>query len=240
MQSRHLLLPGGELGRDQHLWAHGWWGEPVVVFPSAAGMAHEWQAQGMVEALAPLVDAGRIKLYCAESNVSEAWTRKDRPVPWRLERHAAYERWVLGTLVPFVRRDCNQEHARIATAGCSLGGSYATLFALKFPEVFHRAIAMSGRYLMSVFTGAHQGADLYFLNPLAFVPNLAGEALERVRRTHLTLVCGRGRWEEGCIEETIALADWCGRKGIPHVADIWGEDSYHDWPCWRQQAAKHL
>src|SRR5512134_1392701 len=42
-----------ELGRGVSLWSYGHWGPPVVVFPTAAGFAHEWEAQGMVEALAP-------------------------------------------------------------------------------------------------------------------------------------------------------------------------------------------
>ena len=240
MHARHLLLPAPSLGRDQHLWCYGWWGEPVLAFPSASGMAHEWQAEGMVEALAPLIDAGRIKLYCPESNVSEAWTKKESPPLWRLHRHGLYERWVLDTLVPFIREDCNLSRARIATAGCSLGGSYAALFALKHPATFHRAICMSGRYQMSVFTGPIDSLDLYFNNPLAFVPNLEGDALDAVRQTHVTLVCGRGKWEEGCIEETLELADVCAQKRIPHTRDIWGTDSFHDWPMWRRHAAVHF
>ena len=54
------------------------------------------------------------------------------------------------------------------------------------------------------------------------------------------MVCGTGKWEEGCIEETIALCDWFERKGIPHQRDIWGRDSVHDWDWWKKQAVYHL
>jgi len=37
---------------------YGHFGPPVVVFPSAAGFAHEWDRQGMLAVLAPLVDGG--------------------------------------------------------------------------------------------------------------------------------------------------------------------------------------
>ena len=38
---------------------------------------------------------------------------------------------------------------------------------------------------------------------MAYVPNLADEALARVRtRTRLTLVCGQGKWEDGNVDET--------------------------------------
>jgi hypothetical protein len=70
---RHQTIDSPELGRPVHLWTFGWFGQPLIVMPSAAGMAHEWQQQGMIDALAPLLRAGRIKLYCPETNVAEAW-----------------------------------------------------------------------------------------------------------------------------------------------------------------------
>lgn len=239
--ARHLMLGSPAMGRDIHVWTYGRFGMPVVVFPTAAGFAHEWQAQGMVDVLAPLLGAGRIKLYCPESNVAEAWTKKENAPAWRIQRHQAYERFVLDTLVPFVREDCRSAEIPLAVAGASLGGMYAATFALKHPETFRWALCMSGRYEVRNFTDGYDAPDVYYNNPLAFVPNLAGAALERVRRnTSLTLVCGRGKWEEGCIEETIALARVMSDKGLPHECDLWGWDVAHDWVWWRRQAAYHL
>ena len=61
-----------------------------------------------------------------------------------------------------------------------------------------------------------------------------------MRKTSLTLVCGQGAFEEGCIEETIALGKLLDQKGIPAQTDIWGHDSAHQWPWWRKQAVYHL
>jgi esterase/lipase superfamily enzyme len=241
MHRRHELLESPAMGRRMHVWVYGHWGPPVVVFPSAAGFAHEWEAQGMLEAIGDLVGGGRIKLYCPESNVGQTWTDKQSHPAERMQRHRLYERFVVEELVPAIRRDCNSPTLRMATSGCSLGGFYAANFALKFPEIFGYALCMSGRYEMTHFTGGFTNGDVYFNNPLAYVPNLSGEPLERVRRnTHLTLVCGQGMWEEGCIEETQALADVLEAKGIPHERDIWGKDVAHQWPWWRRQARYHL
>src|SRR6185503_380501 len=122
--AQHRLLPSPAMGRDVHVWTYGHFGMPVVVFPTAAGFAHEWQAQGMVDALAPWLGSGRIKLYCPESNVAEAWTREEGDPRWRMSRHSAYERFVMETLVPFVREDCRSSHIKLAATGASLGGLY--------------------------------------------------------------------------------------------------------------------
>lgn len=238
---RHLVLPSESMGRHVHLWTYGHFGLPVIVFPTAAGFAHEWGNQGMVDALAPLLGSGKIKLYCPESNVSEAWTRKDLDPALRISRHLAYERFVLDTLVPFVRSDCRSAQIPIGVAGASLGAMYAATFALKHPGLFDYALCMSGRYEARNFTNGFDSPDVYFNNPLAFAPNLDGPALDRVRSgTHLTLVCGRGAWEEGCIEETIALGEVLRAKQIPHERDLWGTDVSHEWPWWRRQALHHL
>jgi esterase/lipase superfamily enzyme len=60
------------------------------------------------------------------------------------------------------------------------------------------ALCLSGRYRGTSFSPGASSDELDFNDPLAFVPNLEGAALERVRQqTHLTLVVGRGPFEGG-------------------------------------------
>ncbi len=241
MHEKYTRIPSPELGRDVHLWQFGHFGPPVIVFPTAAGFAHEWRAQGMIDTLAPLIHAGKMKLYCPESNVAEALTRKDNPPQWRIDRYDVYERFILDTLVPYVRADCNSPRIPIATAGASLGALYAANMALKHPETFWWSLCLSGRYELRPFLDHHDSPQVYFSNPLAYVYNLSGEPLERVRqRTRLTLVCGRGKWEEGCIEETEELGAVLAHKGISCHTDIWGRDVSHDWIWWKRQAQYHF
>ena len=241
MRRRHELVESPTMGRRMHVWCFGHFGSPILVFPSAAGFAHEWDRQGMVEVLAPLIYSGKIKLYCPESNVSQSWTDKHTHPAIRVQRHAAYEAFIMNDLVPAIREDCNSSDIRIATTGTSLGAFYAANFALKHSETFHYALCLSGRYEATGFTDGYSNLDIYFNNPLAYVSNLEGEHLEKVRaQTHLTLVCGQGAWEEGCIEETQALADVLQAKGISHYRDIWGHDVSHDWIWWQRQALLHL
>jgi esterase/lipase superfamily enzyme len=241
MQSKHELLPSRALDRRVHLWRYGHFGPPLLVFPSASGMAHEWHAHGMVDALSDLIEAGKLKLYCTESNVAEAWTRKERDPAWRIKRHQAYERYVLEDLVPYIRHDCRTPEIPIAVAGTSLGAYYSANFALKFPDTFHYALCLSGRYDVGWLTDGFSNADIYFNNPMAYLADLEGEPLERARRgTRLVLVCGQGKWEDGNIEETHALADLLEAKGIPHERDLWGHDVSHEWQWWKRQARYHL
>jgi len=234
------LVDSAHMERSIYLWQHGDFGAPLLVFPSASGMAHEWESHGMIEALSPLIAGGKLKLYCVESNVSEAWTKKDADPAWRIGRHLTYERFVNDELVPFIRADCRTADIPIAATGTSLGAMFACNFALKRPEVFRYALCLSGRYDIRDFNPL-QSLDVYFNNPLAYLGAMDGEPLERVRRhTHLDLVCGRGPWEDGNWQETQRLGELCGRKGISHRVDLWGKEVDHEWGWWRRQAKMYL
>ncbi|NIM01112.1 MAG: esterase [Acidobacteria bacterium] len=241
MFKKHEMVPSREMDRPMHLWRYGTFGLPVLVFPSAAGMAHEWEAHGMVDALGDLIDAGKLKLYCTESNVAEAWTRRENPAPWRIQRHQAYERYVVNELTPFIREDCRSDSIPIAVTGTSLGAFYSANFCLKHPTIFRWALCMSGRYDTSWLTDGFNSSDVYFNNPMAFVPNLSGPTLEQIRQlVHLVLVCGQGKWEDGNIEDTRAMAGLLDAKGISHECDLWGQDVAHEWTWWKRQARHHL
>jgi esterase/lipase superfamily enzyme len=222
------------------VWAFGVMGRPLVVFPSNAGVAHEWQKSGMIDALSPLLAQGRLKIYCPETNVSRSFSGTGH-VRERMAHHRAYERFVMETLVPFIREDCRTPEMPMVATGCSVGALYSSLFVLKHPETFHRGLLLSGRYRASKFFDGAADDELYFNDPLAFVPNLHGAALERVRRhAHLTVVVGRGAHEDGCIPETSELATWLHRKQIPSHIAFWGEDSAHTYPWWQKQARHYL
>lgn len=241
MNKSHEMIPSEAMGRRVHLWRYGHFGQPLVVFPSAAGMAHEWEAHEMTDALAPLINSGKLKLYTVESNVAEVFTRKEGTLDWRMQRAAAYETFVVEELVRYIREDSGGFPGPLAVTGCSLGAMYSANMVLKHPETFNYALCMSGRYDARGFTDGQDSADLYFHNPLAYVPNLNGDDLDRVRsNAHLTLVCGQGRFEEGNIEETQAFGDLLASKGISCKTDLWGRDVAHQWPWWQKQAIFHL
>ena len=86
--------------------AYGHWGLPVLVFPSEAGRAGDFEANGMVDAVADLLDQGRIKLYCADNAATPALSDRGVPLEERARRHGAFESWILDQVVPFVHGDC--------------------------------------------------------------------------------------------------------------------------------------
>lgn len=223
---------------------YGHWGRPVLVFPTQSGYAHDYESQGMLEVLGPLLDQGRIKLYAVDSFDSFSWSDRSLPTEERARRHRAYESWVLDRIVPMIDAD-SPGHQGIVTTGCSLGAYHAVNFALKRPDIFRAAVGLSGNYDPTCWRGwGEVGEATYFANPSAYVAGMSGAHLDWVRaHAQIVLVAGEGAFEvqpsmalPGTRQLGAALAD----RQIPHHLDIWGHDAAHDWPWWRKQISVHL
>jgi esterase/lipase superfamily enzyme len=232
-----------ELG-PASLIAYGHFGRPVLVFPSEQGRPWDFENNGMVGAVADLIDAGRVKLYCVDSADGHTWSDRSAPIEERARRHGRYEEWILGEVVTWIRWDCGGP-VEIATLGCSLGAYHAANFALKHADVFPLALCFSGTYDPTEWDGwGERGDATYFNNPMAYVVHLEGDHLEWLRgRVSLLLVVGQGQWEEHptrALPGTLAFARLLTTQGIRHELDVWGHDVPHDWPSWRAQLRHHL
>ena len=141
--------------------AYGHFGRPVLVFPSEQGRAWDFENNGMVDAVADLIDAGRVKLYCVDSADGYTWSDLSVPVEERARRHEEYEAWICGTVAPWIAGDCGGV-MEIATLGCSLGAYHAVNIALKHAHVFPLAMGFSGNYDPTTWRawGEHGRRDL--------------------------------------------------------------------------------
>lgn len=239
----HVDLP--LTGHDHGLTVacYGHWGRPVLVFPSEAGRAWDFEDNGMVDAVADLVEAGRVKLYCVDSLDAYTWSDTTAPINERARRHTLYTSWLVDAAVPYIHDDSGD--AELMALGCSLGAYHAVHFALQRADLVPMAIGFSGNYDVTTWNpwGDH-GDATYFENPAAYVHHFHGEHLTWLRhRLSLLLVCGQGEWEThptGALPSTQAMAGLLKHKGIRCELDLWGHDVSHDWPWWRRQLAHHL
>jgi len=239
-----VTLPAPQVGGAGTVIAYGHYGRPLLVFPSEQGRAWDFENNGMVDAIRPLVDDGRVKLYCVDSHDGASWSNRSLSLEDRARTHQAYEAWILEQVVPFIDADCGGAVQEIATFGCSLGAFHALTFALRRADRFPLALCLSGSYDPSEWDAwGERGDAAYFTNPTDFVPHLHGDHLDWLRqRLSVLLVVGLGLWEDttGALPSTHRMANLLREKGIRCELDEWGPDVPHDWPSWRAQLAHHL
>lgn len=243
MEPRRFTVHGPAIGGEGAVWAYGEWGRPVLAFPSQQGEVGDFAQHGMVAAVADLLAAGRIKLYCVESMDGRTWFDDGLPLEARARRHGTYASWLYDDVVPAIRSDCGGRADVIAT-GCSFGAYHAVHAALQRADLFPLAIGLSGVYdLAQIGAWGEPGEATYFANPSAYVANLHGEHLDWLRRTvDLVLACGQGQWEDttGALDSTRTFAALAAGRGLRVDLDVWGHDVPHDWPSWQRMLAHHL
>jgi esterase/lipase superfamily enzyme len=218
------------------------WGEigrPVLVYPTAGGDAEEIERMGLVGAVAPLLAAGKIKIYSCDNVSGRALLNHEGSPEHRMWLLDQYHHYVRQEVVPAIRHDCRSDDIGVWTAGASIGAFQAAATLCRFPDVFHRALPMSGTFdlLRHLDGGAPTGA-YRAASPLDFVPDLRGEHLDLLRTRYVHFACGEGAWED--LGESHRLAHVLGSKGIPNWVDSWGPSWNHDWPTWHAMLPKYL
>lgn len=237
----HARLFSPAIGRELDIIAYGDAGTPVLVFPSSEGSATDFEGFGMIEALSPLIGAGKLRLYCVGSYDSESWWAKHKPPQERAWRHTLYEDWIMNHALPAIRRDIGDQSIRLMTAGCSFGAFHAANFTLKHPQHFCTALCMSGAYDIRWLLGGHHDEWAYFNNPVEYVSNMREDLLAELRRSvFIALISGQGKWEERSLESTREFWGVLSAKQLPNYMDLWGHDVAHDWPWWRKQIVYYL
>jgi esterase/lipase superfamily enzyme len=239
MSKIHTSWHSERLDRSVNVVRYGHYGKPVLLFPTAGGDAEECERFHMLDVLAPLLEAGRVKVYSVDSVAGKAWLTEEKSTRhggWVQNRFDAF---VYDELVPAIRKDCNDPSIEMLTAGASIGAFNALAVICRHPDVFSHAICMSGTYDPSRFLSGEITQDYYYSSPLDFLPGLGeGEQLSRLRERFVLLAHGTGRWESP--EQSWRVADVLGSKGVPNRVDAWGTEWDHDWPTWRRMLPHYL
>lgn len=218
-------------------WGH--FGQPVLLFPTAGGDAEEIERFLMIKVLEPLIEAGKVKIYSCDSVAGRVFFSKEGSPEYRMWMMNQYHQYVKHEVVPAIRTDCKDANLPVWAAGASIGAFHAAAMVCRFPDLFHRAICMSGTYNLLRFCERKEPTEDYFVSsPLHFVPTLAGPHLELLRQRRLLIASGRGRWED--INESWKLAAVLGHQGVPNYVEDWGPEVHHDWITWRDMMPKFL
>lgn len=226
------------VGQEIQLVRWGHYGTPVLLFPTAGGDAEEIERFHLIRAIAPLIDAGRIKVYSVDSVAGKAWISGDHSGEYCSKLQNGFDACIYNEVVPAIRTDCATSDIEVVAAGASIGAYNAVTTVCRHPDVFKLAIAMSGTFDLSKYLEGRFNQDFYFSSPLHFLPRLEGEQLERLQKRLILLPTGEGDYED--IGESWRMAAVLGAKGIPNRVDPWGKHYHHNWETWREMLPKYL
>ncbi len=225
------------LGRDMECKIFGNAGKICLAFPPQDGRYFDFENFGMVEALRPEIEAGKIRLVCADGIDRETWSAKNRPPRERIETHEAWFHYVLKELVPALKAQTPHAPATLMTTGCSMGAFHAANFFFRAPQIFDTVVALSGFYHAGFFFGDYMDDLVYLNSPTDSLRNMPADHpyMALFHRSRMIFCVGQGAWEDELVDSTRRLDAVLREKNIPAWVDYWGKDVNHDWDWWRIQ-----
>lgn len=223
------------LCRDMEYKVYGHDGQAFLAFACQDGRFFDWESYGMIGALAPFIESGRIRIICVDSIDLETWSNKGGDKRWRIEQQERWFHYVVDELLPNVR--CN-ERQMFFTIGCSMGGFHAANFFFRRPDLFNGMLALSGLYHASYGFDDYTDDLVYANSPQDFLPNMPSDHpwMQTYRQRRIIFCVGQGAWEDQLLWSTRIMDRILKEKGVPAWFDYWGFDVGHDWPYWLRQA----
>lgn len=219
------------LGREFEMLVFGHAGYPLVLFPTSMGRYYENKDRGLIDSVAWFVRNGRVRIYCPDSIDALSWFNPHIHPSERARNHGLYDDLLLQELLPRIRKETG--HERIAVGGCSFGGYHAANFAFRHPESVAYLFALSGLFDIRSRAEGHYDDNIYYHNPMDFVP---GNLHPDLWRMGIVLGAAEHDVTRGQNEQFSGILQ---QKNIQHWLDV-RPNAQHDWPAWKEMLPHYL
>ncbi|WP_271022632.1 alpha/beta hydrolase-fold protein [Rhizobium sp. RCAM05973] len=242
MNREYLRWYSPRLDRDMELLVFGHAGAKVLMFPTRDGRFWQYEQIGIVASLAEKLNAGHLQLYCIEGLAMETFYGSHRHPAERIRRHGAYEDYILNEVLPLMAQ--KNPHECTIAHGCSLGAFQAASLVFRHPHLFHKLVAFSGRYDLTMqvesfgdlFDGYYDD-DIYFHMPTHFLPGLDSDwRLKKLRQVDIVLTIGDA---DPFLDNNRHLSRLLADKQISHRLHVWGGRA-HRAGAWRRMAPLYI
>jgi esterase/lipase superfamily enzyme len=216
---------------DIEMLVHGHQGYPVVLFPSTMGRYYESKDFGLIESVRWFLEQGLVQIYCPDSIDKHSWYNKDVHPADRVRNHMWYDKMVREEIVERIR--WNTGTGKVVMTGASFGGFHAANFAFRHPGLVSHLFTMSGAFDIRSFMDGYYDENVYFNNPIDFLPGAQDGNLWSMK-----IILGTSEWDI-CRPANEYLSGLLNQKHIGHWLDMrgWVE---HDWPLWKEMFPHYL
>jgi len=227
------------LQRDMPVAVYGHYGFALLLIPTAAADFLEYERFGLIQSIAPYIDAGKLKVFSINSMNTESWMDYGADPRHKTYMHKQWCHYVFDELVPYIKSQTSPD-TPVYTCGASFGALHSANLFFRRPDLFDGCLAMSGVYELTEYTRGYFDEDVYYNSPMHYLPNLNDHiVLEQIRKSrHIHLFAGSGEYEDP--ESARRLAGILESKGIAYDLEIWGPEWRHDWNIWRAALPYYL
>lgn len=217
------------LNRKMELLSFGHAGARMIVFPTSQGRFFDYEDRGMIWALQDQIEQGSLQVYTVDSVDAESFYCSWAHPSGRIQRHVQYDQYITEEVVPFTQS--HNPNPFLIVHGCSFGAYHAINYGLRHPDLVGRTIGLSGKYDIRTMLDDYYDENVYFNNPVDYVPNEHDPArLQMLQRLDIIIAIGD---QDPHYQNNRDLSNALWSKGIWHALRVW-DGWAHDWPYWQQ------
>lgn len=198
MEVKNYTLHGDKANKDFDLVVYGSTGRPAIAFPEGDSSCLSWENNGMVDAVADLVDAGKVQLFCVDTSDSESWHAHGALREYRLENLEGFFAFVEGELATFIKKVSGPKELPLVL-GAGMGALNATIAMLRRPKDYSGLLALSGTYDVHQLIEGELDEPWRAFSPFDLLADLTSRKAEAtlLRERQLAFVCGQSDSETG-------------------------------------------
>lgn len=220
----------------------GYSGAVVLFFPTRTARFYDYENWRIIESLRYPIENGFLQVYCLDSIDQESFYCFWAHPAGRMIRHLQYEQYIVNEVLPLTRQF--NTLGLVMAAGCSMGAYHAVNLGLKYPDLVHKIVGMSGRYDLTSRLGCFNDLldgyfdeNVYYNMPIRYVPNINDDVLlSKLRKLDISLVVGK---EDVFLDSNQQLSYSLWGKGIHNKLYLW-EGEAHNARYWRSMVQWYL
>lgn len=227
------------LNKNMNVTIYGHYGFAMLMFPSLTDSCEENEKNGIIEAIAPYIEKGKVKVFSIDTVNAESWDNDSISPENKSKRHFEYNNYLIEELIPFIYEKSNGP-VPIILCGAAKGAFHAANTFFRRPDVFLGCIAVSGIYDISWMTKGYWDDNCYFNSPVHYLPNLTDSywLSYLTSRHHCYLFSGSGNGEFP--DQAKSLGEILNSKGIRNIVEIWSNEWEHNYKTWAAMIANIL
>ena len=222
------------LEREMRIKVYGHYGPAFIAFPCQDKQSDDFYNNGMIDALKEFLDAGKMKLFCLDSNDDETVSSHSENKALRAFKIDMYHHYLMEEVLPFVYSK-QYGYDDIYLIGMSMGADHALNNFLRRPERFKGCIALSGGYDLTYFYDGYMDENIYNNSIIHYLANMDNNHpyIEIYNSKKVYIEVGNGLFEFLVRDTNVRLKEIWDSKNIHFNFEFWDENSVHDWSSWK-------
>ena len=162
------------LNRYMTIRIYGHYGPAFIAFPCQDKSSDDFSNNGMINALSDLLENGKMKLFCLDSNDNETVSSTSGDKGQAAFKLEMYHHYLVKEVLPFVYQNMGG-YCLPYLIGMSMGGSHASNNFFRRPELFSGFISLSGKYDIAAFFGGYWDMNVYDNSPVDYLRNIPSD-----------------------------------------------------------------